>query len=229
MHNQSFTSAVGQKFHPNGRVRTFPGNTIISFVPPNSPIFAHTSWVQAQIQALPFAHKFGFLPPSSFHMTVMELLCDQVRLPERWSDQLPLDAPLRDVDQFFTERVPHIPPPAALRMRFVEVAQYTPTLNLMPDDEETAVSLQTYRNAIATATGVRFPDHDSYQYHISTAYRLINLSAAEEDQLAATLQPINATLRASFGLFAPPPPQLTFFDDMFAFYPIGQRTQLTNR
>lgn len=229
MHNDSFTSAVGQKFHPDGRVRTFPGNTIISFVPPDSPIFAHTSWVQAQIQALPFAHKFGFLPPSSFHMTVMELLCDQVRVPERWSAQLPLDTPLPQLDNFFTERVPPIPPPAALQMRFVEVTQYTATLNLTPADEETAVSLQTYRNQIAAATGVRFPDHDSYQYHISTAYRLINLTTAEETQLAATLQPINDTLRTRFGLFAPPPPQLTFFDDMFAFYPVDQQHLLHTR
>ena len=156
MSNQP-TTAIGQKFHADRTVRAFPGNTIICFMEPESHSYQQVEWLQTEMKKLPFAHKFGFLPPSSFHMTVMELLCDQVRVAERWSADLSLDAPLTEMDAFFMARVPPIAPPAALRMRFREISQWSLALYLEPADEETAVSLQTYRNAVSEKTAVRFP------------------------------------------------------------------------
>jgi len=62
-----YTSEVGRKFHADGTPRSFVGNTIISFVEPDSPIFQLAEWVQTQIQLLPYARKFALLPPSSFN------------------------------------------------------------------------------------------------------------------------------------------------------------------
>ncbi|MEM7119100.1 MAG: DUF1868 domain-containing protein [Chloroflexota bacterium] len=223
------TTAVNQKFHADGTVRAFPGNTIICFCPPDSHTYEQVEWLQAEMKKLPFAHKFGFLPPSSFHMTVMELLCDQVRVAERWSAGLSLAAPLTEMDAFFMARVPQIEPPAALRMRFKGISQWSLALYLEPADEETAVSLRTYRQAVSEKTAVRFSDHDTYEYHISIAYRLYHLTDAEEAELESRLRPLSETLQAQFDLFQPPPPQLTFFDDMFAFYPVSQRHLLATR
>lgn len=213
-----YTSAVGQKFHADGTARTFPGNTIICFVPPNSATFQQVSQVQAILQTLPFAYKFSFLPPASFHMTVMELLCDQVRQAGYWSTELALDVPLDVADDFFAVHVPQVPPPTTIRMQFREISPASLVLYLDAADTETAVALQTYRDAISRATGVRFPNHDNYDYHISLAYRLINLTTAEEDHLAQQLKDLNQALSQEFGIFAPPPPQLTFFDNMWAFH-----------
>ncbi len=212
-----YTSEVGRKFYADGRPRTFAGNTIICFVPPDSHIFHLGEWVQTQIRELPYAHKFALLPPSSFHMTVMELLCDEVRLPANWTFRLPLDAPLAQTDQFFINAVADIPPPAAMRLRFRETARRSFAINLEPADRETDQVLRTYRDQVAEATGVRFADHDSYQFHISLAYRLIELTEEEEDDLTQTLAYVNRHLHENFGLFQPPAPQLTFFDDMFHF------------
>lgn len=229
MDNLSPTAAVGQKFHADGSVRAFPGNTIICFMSPDSHTYQRVEWLQTEMKQLPFAHKFSFLPPSSFHMTVMELLCDQVRVAERWSAALPLEAPLTEMDAYFMARVPQIAPPANIRMRFKGVSQHSLALYLEPADEETAVSLRTYRQAVSEKTAVRFADHDTYQYHISIAYRLYHLTDAEEAALEAQVHAANQILHKHFGLFQPPPPQLTFFDDMFAFYPVSQRQQLTTR
>mgnify|MGYP001821895443 FL=1 len=47
-----YTSEVGRKFYVDGRPRTFAGNTIICFVPPDSHIFQLAEWVQTQIREL---------------------------------------------------------------------------------------------------------------------------------------------------------------------------------
>ncbi|MCX7668926.1 MAG: DUF1868 domain-containing protein, partial [Anaerolineae bacterium] len=111
-----YTFHVGEKFHPDGRPRSYPGSTVISFIDPASPIYHAGIQLQTELQALPFGHKFALLPPSSFHMTVFSLICDQQRVQELWTSQLPLDAPLAETDRFFIEAVTPIAPPAHPRM-----------------------------------------------------------------------------------------------------------------
>ena len=224
-----YTKAVGAKFHPDGSVRTFPGNTVISFVPADSHIYREAVWAQNQLRPLPFAHKFGFLPPSSFHMTVFELLCDQVRRSERWSAQLPLDMTLGETDTFFINTVPPVPRPASLRMHYAYLDPISCALYLEAADVETTNALRRYREQLAQATGIRFPDHDRYQFHISLAYRLIELSDEEQTELDALLARLDQRLQQSFGLFEAPPPTLTFFDDMFDFVRVDQRNRLITR
>ena len=225
----NYTTEIGRKFHADGRVRTFAGNTIICFVPPDSHVFRLAEWVQMQVRSCTFAHKFAFLPPDSFHMTVMELLCDETRNAERWTSALPLDAPLAVTDDYFIKTVPTVAPPAAIRMRFVETTRKSFTINLRPADAETAQALRTYRDGVAAVTGVRAPDHDQYQFHISLAYRLIHLTAAEEAALDQLLTTVDQYLHEHFGHFEPAAPQLTLFDDMFCFATVDERATLRTR
>jgi hypothetical protein len=225
-----YTREVGRKFHPDGTPRRFPGNTIICFVEPDSPLGAVAQAFQQALGAVPLGHKFALLPPPSFHMTVMELLCDEVRTPERWSPLLPLDAPLAATDAFFLERVPPITAPSHRTVRVTGIAHLNHLwLTLEPADEATAAALHAYRNAVAGATQVRFPDHDRYQFHLSLAYRLIELDAGEEEALAALANTWQPRLRAAGASIALPPPVLTGFDDMFRFTPLTQPETLASR
>jgi hypothetical protein len=221
------TREVGRKFHADGAPRRFPGNTIICFVAPASPIGRAAAAFQAALAQQPCGPKFTLLPPASFHMTVMELLCDQVRTPERWSAHLALDAPLPATDAFFAERVPPIPAPTGLVMQ-VDGLYYRNNimLTLQVADAATAVALQTYREAVAAATGVRFPDHATYGFHISLAYRLYDLEPAEEAALHALVEAWLPQLLAAGAAIALPPPELTAFDDMTLFVPIAERGRL---
>ena len=99
-----YAPAVGNKFYEDGTVRQFPGNTIICFADPQSQAFQEAEWAQQQLLRESYADKFAILPPSSFHMTVLDLICDQVRETEKWSSHLSLDAPLEEVDQHFNVR-----------------------------------------------------------------------------------------------------------------------------
>ncbi len=48
------------------------------------------------------SHKYTFVPPSNFHITVMPLVVDQPRELPFWSPKIPLDAPLYQIDQIIT-------------------------------------------------------------------------------------------------------------------------------
>lgn len=222
------TREVGRKFHPDGTARRFAGNTIICFVAPESVIGRAASAFQAALQAQSFGTKFTLLPPSSFHMTVMDLLCDEVRTAERWSTQLPLDVALSASDAFFAERVPGIPAPTGLVMQ-VSGLYYADNLMLTLDaaDDATAAKLRDYRKAIAEATGVRHPDHDSYGFHMSLGYRLYELDADEAAALAELCEEWTPQLKTAGAAIALPPPELTAFDDMTLFVPFPfERTAL---
>lgn len=225
-----YTREVGRKFNADGSVRRFAETTIISFVDADAPIYRVACWLQEEVRKRPFAHKFGFLPPDSFHMTVMQLLNDQGRAKEQWTSDLSLTASLGEIDAFMIERVPAIAPPTGIQMRFSGIKrQRGMSIQLEPASAAVAKMLHDYREAIATATGIRFPNHDTYRFHISTAYRLIHFAPAEQDALEHFLD----EAEQHFARHAPEvhlsSPQLTFFDDMFRFVPVEQRHTLPMR
>ena len=226
-----FTTEVGTKFNEDGSVRSFPGSTVIACVDPAHDVAVYQAaiWAQAQLQAMRCAGKMAFLPPDSFHMTVMDLICDQIRRADRWSCHMPLTTSLAEMDEFFIERLSAVEPPTKLRMSFVRVRQPGIVLALEPADVSTAKTIWHYREHIAKATGVRFSDFERYGFHISLAYNLVELNGTEQSELATTFARIDERLGATFGIFAPAPPQLVFFEDMFAFVPAQRRYTLPKR
>lgn len=226
-----YAPAVGEKFYEDGRVRQFPGNTIICFAYPETRAYQEAEWVQQQLKQQPYGDKFALLPPSSFHMTVFELLCDQVRTPEKWSSALALDMPLEDTDQYFIDTVAKVTPPTNCRMVFDDfhVSYSGLMLGLLPADDKASTALRQYRDDLADATGVRSPDHDSYGFHLSLGYGIIKLNELEAQQIQQFAKHVNQRLNRTFGVFDIGQPMLTFFDDMFAFVPVDERHNLASR
>lgn len=231
MSDIQYAPAVGNKFYEDGTVRQFPGNTIICFADPQGQAYQEAEWVHHQLQQAPYAEKFALLPPSSFHMTVFELICDFVRETSNWSSQLSLDASLAETDQFFIEKIANVTLPSNFRMTFerLNLGETGLSLRLQPADDETAQALSQYRDNLAEATGLRFPDHDTYGFHLSLAYRILMLTDDEAQQLEHLAERINQRLNQTFGIFDTGQPSLTFFDDMFAFVPLDKRHTLKNR
>lgn len=231
MSDNQYAPAVGNKFYKDGTVRQFPGNTIICFADPQSQAYQEAEWVQQQLLKEPYADKFALLPPSSFHMTVFELICDQVRQTEKWSSQLSLDAPLEETDRYFMETVATVTPPSNFRMTFAQLnaGETGLSLRLLPADDETATSIRQYRDNIAEATGIRFPDHETYAFHLSLAYRRLKLTDDEAQGFEQLIERVNQRLHTTVGIFDTGQPTLTFFDDMFAFVPVDKRHTLISR
>lgn len=226
-----YAPAVGSKFYPDGSIRAYPGNTIICFVNPASPVFQHCAWIQGKLRALPFANKFTLLPMSSMHMTVFQLITHESRVPEKWSKALPLDAPLEATDTFFIEKWSKIEKPAPFRMayRTLQQGHSGVSIRLRPRDSETQVGLRAYRELLADVMRVRFPDHETYEFHISLAYRILNLTERETELMHVLIVEVNEYLQLHFGTFETDEPQLTLFDDMFAFVPADEQHLLNSR
>lgn len=207
---------AASKFAPDGTARLFPGNTIISFVPSGSPE-AHLLEQASGILRDALAADFVTLPPSSWHMTVFELLCDQVRDVAHWSRFLDLDAPLHIVDEFFAERVSTVVAPRQINMRFGRIfaGEHAFGVQIEPEDSATATALSEYREALSEATGIRFPNHDSYQFHLTLAYALSRPDQERQQQIDAAVERTDRALDGA--RFAMPQPVLTFFSDMTDF------------
>ena len=216
----TFTPAVGAKFHPDGRVRRFPGSSLICPLADDAPQRPVLDRLMDGFRRRGFARRFVELPRSRHHMTVFDLVCDQVRQPERWSRRLPLDAPLARVDGALAGWLAAVDPwPAELRMRFADVGPSDVTLHLRldPATDATRAALATFREAVSAATGIRHPVHDRYRFHISLAYQRIWMDADERRAFEGFVDGAAASLGEAFGELVLGPPRLTLFDDMFAF------------
>ncbi len=218
METPKYTNAVGQKFYHDGSVRPFPGNTVICKIPPSLPIYAGLVEAQERLRAADRTGKYVFLPPSSFHMTVIEGLCDQVRTPEQWSRKLDLQVPWPAVNQFMFECFTRLSCPSSLTMRMSHIT--IPgglAIVLEPANTETSQSLQRFREDFSQETGIRFPNHETYTYHIGLAYNLLWLTGDEERLMHGAQQTLQSALSTRYPSMTFDTPHFTYFEDMFRF------------
>lgn len=215
------TSSLDYKFTRDGQPCPFAGYTIICPLALDAPLSQVASAFQATLRQQPWGTCFALLPPSSFHMTVMDLVCDQVRTSERWSAYLPLDASLATLATFFLERVPPLSPPAHRTMQYHSIFHVDHLgLLLDPADAACAKALRAYRDAVSHATDVRVPDHTSYRFHMGMAYRLFALDASEEAELARLCAAWHPQFQAVGSQLALPLPVLASFADLTCFVPV---------
>lgn len=214
-----FTNAVGErrKFNEDGSFRPFPGNTIVCNLTESRVIEEIVRVQQAHASSLPFAHKFAWTPPESFHMTVIELLCHEHRKPELWSSFLDLDAPIEETDRFFAKVLEPLSFPGHFRMK-VERLHKT-TIGVSPYDEAARQCLHEFREQVSRLAGVRFPNHDTYRFHISFGYQLIQLTPGEEKQFNQLQLDLSRSLVEKLGVIEMGTVEYTVFEDMTKFVP----------
>ncbi len=225
MSDNQYTRAVGTKFYPDGRVRSFPGISLISFISLDMSQYRLLTSFQDDLKRQAFAGNFAFLPPSSFHMTVTDLLCEQVRLAEHWSDKLPLDMPFNATQRQMMEWLSGAILPRTFNMRFDMLMDYEVTVKpfLLPADFATDDYLRDLRKTVSSITGITHPNHDLYRFHISLAYQIIEMDDLVMDTFLTFLTSWEKVFREEFGVLALAEPKLVFFPDMFSF-PEKQQT-----
>ena len=211
---------VGSKFNADGSVRFFPGNTVISMIDHGAPVFEQFKNIRAMFKALPASRCMSFMPDESIHMTIFEGVCHQWRRPEAWTTLLPLDCALSETDDLFEQRFARVRPLRPVHMRAQGIAGKGCFLILFaPETEGDAAELKRYRDDLSAAFGLRFPNHDTYGFHISIGYFTKEPTEQECAQIEAFRAAGNAYIAASDIRFVMQPPVLTYFDDMFFFSP----------
>lgn len=164
------TRHIGEKFNEDGSLRYFPGATIISFLEESNPMRSLMTEIRNDAEKSSFASNYVFLPPSSFHMTVFDLYSDFERYESKWSTKIDPTIHAAEIDAFLFNVCQKIPAPDSFLMKVDYVDPNS--IRLLPASDETERNLQEYRNRISEETGIRFPNHDSYQYHMTFGYHL---------------------------------------------------------
>lgn len=216
--------SVGYKFHANGEVRYFPGNTIICPLTRAEPgLCAAVSLAQDRLKAAAFAAAYSFLPPDSFHMTMFEGVLEEKRRPELWPADLPLDAPLDEVTAHFATKLRTLPFERTFWMRCRGLSLSASgglQIDLVPADAASEQTLSLSRDRLADLLQYRAPNHASYGFHISLAYLVKWLADEQLELLRAALAAGSAALARSIDTVTLGPAYLTRFDTMYRFEPV---------
>nr|WP_272212317.1 DUF1868 domain-containing protein [Marinicella sp. W31]MDC2878229.1 DUF1868 domain-containing protein [Marinicella sp. W31] len=161
----------GEKFSMEGKVLPFPGNTFICHINQSSKAYHVLCGLQDRLRALPTARYFTFLPHKSFHMTVFCGISGNPITTDGWPEGLDYDLTRDQMNRRFLNDIEKISGFSGVNVRADHLkAGYS--IHAEPADQESFDALWQMRDRLRAATGLRRVDHDSYQFHISFAYRI---------------------------------------------------------
>lgn len=210
------------KFKENGEFNHFPGNTVVANLYTKPDLMEAVNIIQSRYRQLPFIDKFTLTPHDSIHMTVIELLCHENREPEFWSSHLELDTPLQEISDYFAKQLEIFPLlNEEIHMRVTEMGKQN--ILVEPADEASAKRLEEIRTYVSEKAGVRFPNHDNYQFHISIGYLRIPLTEEEEKEFTAVRAELTAMLLEKIPTITVNRVDYTVFEDMTRFVPYHEK------
>jgi hypothetical protein len=212
---------LGQKFDPAGNVLPYAGNTFICHIPQKSPAHAALTDASLALQAGSVAGTFSYLPPSSFHMTVFEGVCDVDRNgdTDRWPVGIRREASVPEVSRSFENacrtlvlaKEQHIRPTGIFGGFSVAISGLTPLAE---------ASLRHIRRLLRDATGISRADFKTYDFHITLAYPLRWLTGGEAVAVVDLSDRVFTRLLEQVPHITLGPVEFCSFDDMHAFSPL---------
>lgn len=161
----------GGKFTPAGEVLRFPGNTFICHIDRTSAAHAALGAMQAELKALPSAEYYTFLPADSFHMTVFCGVSGDPLGDDGWPEGVAPGSTLEQVNALYGAALSTMKGPERMTIR-ADGLRGGYVLNVEPADRESFDAVWGMRDRLADMTGLHRADHDTYQFHISLAYRI---------------------------------------------------------
>lgn len=198
-----------EKFYENKDYKYFPGNTIIHFLD-NKEQIEIIAKIKEEMEANPLFEKFIFLPKSSYHMTVCDVLTYNT-LTE--SDRYKKTSNLLEIDQQiarFLEKTSY-----DLDIKMVPKKIKAKKIVLEPKTELDAKKLSNFREFVATRTGIQLPEN--YTFHISLAYQLMELDEQEKKEMDQFLQSINQKYLHLIQEINVHKVDFVLFNDMYAY------------
>ncbi|RFU82163.1 duf1868-domain-containing protein [Trichoderma arundinaceum] len=210
---------AGKKFDSRGKVLPFPGNTVLCHLPLDSELHKALLPIYEMLQSSKFTKYYALLPPSSWHMTIFEGVCDQRRKPDVWPKDLSLDAPLSSCHELFGDKLSKfalgIQTPLHLAVTGLVMSVAGIRLDLAPIDAAEEKRLRGLRDSLSELLQIRAAGHDTYVFHLALAYRFIPIGPENEEALGTLLEEGYKTIPHEFELGVP---EFCHFDDMFAFH-----------
>ena len=205
----------GGKFHTDGTVQHWPGNTFICHVDPASRAHTALRAIQEEIKMSRFQRFYTFLPPSSFHMTIFQGLSSTTEMHGAMPRGM-RDAPRDDRTRILLDRASALDLPARHQARMVDLfAGKSVTMTGADQAEEDA--LRKTRCKLSEATGIEERDFDAYVFHITLAYLVEWVTQDTAEEIADFSRDLTERFRDEVGTISFGPVELCNFDTMHAF------------
>lgn len=215
---QSYGLQIGKKFTSSGAEMPYMGNTVVSDLEPDNPAYPIIADLRETLFNAATAHLFIFLPPSSYHMTVIRGVNDLVRTSDFWPRDISENADFSLLDERMRTAFASVPTPDGFMMRFyaLKITDEDVRISLVPATDAVARALCAYRNRIADVLNLRLPGHDAYTYHITIAYTLYLPLAEDKSFLHRLVDGANRALchRPPFHIGAP---YVAYYENMLEF------------
>lgn len=211
------------RFDARGHALPDPGCTVVAHVR-DPAANAALAAVRARMADAGLARFWAWLPPSSFHMTMFDILLHG-RRGAAWPQDLDPTLDGRLADARMTERLRGFPLDTApvFRMALDGLALSPSGMGVALRGETPAedARLRALRDRMAAATGLSArPGHADYRFHVTLAY-LIDWPAPQEAAEAdAALAEAEAALLDALPALDLGPPEVCLFDDMTEFRPL---------
>ena len=205
----------GGKFHTDGSVQRWPGNTFLCHVDPGSSAHAALRAMQEEIKKSQFQRFYTFLPPSSFHMTIFQGTSSAAETRCAVPGEL-LDVSRDDRTRILIDRTGDLDLPTRQRARMVDLfAGKSVTMTGANQAEEDA--LRRTRHKLREATGIAERDFDAYVFHITLAYLVEWVTQETAEEIVEFSRDLTERFRDEVGTISFGPVELCNFDSMHAF------------
>jgi len=168
----------------------------------------------------PLSHLYVLLPPSSWHMTVFEGVCDKIRKPGRWPDDLSVNATMEECNSLYEDKLSSSfdlqSDPDTYHFTITKFKPLNKSgigVHLEPSAEDNA-RIRRLRDRLSKLLHIRAKDHKTYAFHLTVAYLLRYLSEEQERELSDLLKDHFEGMPKQLQLG---PPEFCTFEDIFTF------------
>ena len=205
---------LGSRYNEAGLFLPDPGNTVVCHVASGST--TETALLQARDHIMSMAgDSLAFTAPSSLHMTLFQGILDRRRDYPFWPQGIPLDTAVEAVTSLFSDRLATFEPGPSFAVEAVAILPSGIIVDgITPADRH---ALAQWRDALADLLGYRDPDHDTYEFHITFAYPIRWLDAAELANWRKLLDELLVAIRLKAPILELRAPAFCRFDDMNRF------------
>jgi hypothetical protein len=209
----------GGKFSADGKPLPFAGNTLLMHLSPTSALYTYLLQLHEALRTSFLSRLCTLLPPPSWHMTIFEGVCEQVRDVDHWPRDLAQGAPLDEITEEFTRRLSDFKweddgPPYLMRINGMDPLEVGIGIHLEARTQDEERRIRRLRDRLAERLKLKMPNHDKYGLHISIAYLLRRLTGEQERELKGLVSRILEGGPKEFELGAP---EFCTFGDMFKF------------
>jgi hypothetical protein len=200
----------GGKFATDGHVQLWSGNTFVCQVLPDSAAHDAIRSLQEEVKMSRFARFFTFLPPSSFHMTILGGMSPgfEPRGPRRDAVSAELLGRVEGVS---------FPPYRQARVADLYCGHSLTMTGTGPDGD---APFRAERDALRAATGINPADYDDHVFHITLAYLVDWLTRPTAEALVAFSAEMTARYREPLSDIPLGPVEFCNFETMHHFEPL---------